>query len=152
MRCAPHLLFGCARQRRVSTGALVFEPVLPVERMIRPLLHLDTPGGRFRIEKGGLTSRARKATGDSLLGVVDENLHAREQVPQSRRLVVRRSHHAPPIRTERGAAHLIVMALKHTDLAARLHVPEPCCLVVGSRHYPPPIRAEGSAIHDTVLK
>jgi hypothetical protein len=52
---APRLPFGRARQRRISVGTLEAEPVFPVLRLVRPLLHLDAPRERRGIEEVILT-------------------------------------------------------------------------------------------------
>src|SRR5262245_64258958 len=111
-------LFG--RQLALLPGSAVGEPLLPCGRVIGPLLHLDAPSRRLRIEESSFAPRARQATRNGPLRIVDEALRRGEHVPQPRRPVIRPGHHPPPIRAERGAPHPVVMPSEHADLLAAL--------------------------------
>jgi hypothetical protein len=62
----PRLPFGCVRKRRIGVSTLELEPVFPILRMIRPLLHFDAPRLRRRIEEGFVAPLPREASGERL--------------------------------------------------------------------------------------
>ena len=68
-------------RRRIGTGAFGSQPILPILRVRRPLLELDAPLGRLRIEKGLRAPLACDATGDDALGFVDHDRNCGTKAP-----------------------------------------------------------------------
>jgi len=121
-----HTLSRRGRQRRALACTRVTEPLFPGERVVRPFLLLDAPGGWLWWQEELMTLLGGQTAGSSSLGNCHNFLGVGENCEQPRRFVLTCSYDPLAIRAKRRAPYSTRMARQRlADLLAALGIPQP---------------------------
>jgi hypothetical protein len=144
----PRLLIQVLRQRRALAALFCSKPVPPCLGLVGPLSPFDAPGGRLGQKSELRPLERRQATRDNALGVIDECLGRRKEMPNSSGIVIGRCCQPSAVWTVHSPADRLVVPPENGDDISAYGIPNSRRFVVGGCCNPPSVRGERHLSND----